>query len=612
MSRQCLLRSARAAGLLGGWRAWLLSALLLFTGVVLSACGGGGGGGGGSGTSSSTGTGTVTIGLTDADGDFITYTVDVTALTLTRADGAVVNALPVKTRVDFAQYTDLTEFLNGATVPAGVYTQVNMTLDYTNADIRVASGDNALAVTPQDSAGNPIGTMNLQVELDGNKPLVVRPGLPADLTLDFDLQATNTVDLNAATVTVSPVLLADVDLANPKPRRVRGPLLSVDQAASQFVVAIRPFHLLLGDFGRLTVQTDGNTMYEIDRVSYQGAAGLAQLNNEPHLTATVAVGNFDPGTHTFLATEVYAGSSVAFGSADVVTGSVIARSGNTLTVRGATLARTNGTVSFNDDVTVTLASTTKVTRQLGGAVTTDDISVGSRITALGTLAGTTLDASNGLVRIVLSSVAGTVNQIDPSLVTVALQTINGRPVSLYNFSGTGGTSTDSNPSAYRIAAGSLDLSTLTTSDPVRVRGFVVAYGQAVTHDYDAQTVIDLSGAPAWLAVSWNTAVSNPFTSLTDQAMVTNITGSALHSVFQRGVATDLTANPTVQPDGAINDLFVIVRNDTIQLYGSFAAFSNALNLQLAAAHPVKFVGARGSWDGNTVTVTSRFAVVKLQ
>jgi len=151
------------------------------------------------------------------------------------------------------------------------------------------------------------------------------------------------------------------------------------------------------------------------------------------------------------------------------------------------------------------------------------------------------------------------------------------------------------------------------SDPVRVRGFVVTYGQATTtHDFDAQTVIDLSGVPAWLAVSWTTAVSDPFISLTDQAMVTNISGSALHAVYQRGVVTNLTSNPTVQPDAANNDLFVIVRNNTIQLYGSFAAFSNALNMQLAAAHPVKAVGARGSWDSGTVTVTSRLAVVRLQ
>ncbi len=606
MTQDHSLLSARAAGFFGHWRTWLLSALLLFTGVGLNACGGGSGG------TSGGDSGQVFVGLTDADGDFLTYTVDVQALTLTRADGAVVDALPVKTRVDFAQYTDMTEFLNVATVPAGVYTHADMTLDFTNADIRVASGNSALSVTPKDTSGNALTTITLQVKLDGNRPLVVRPGIPAHLTLDFDLEATNTVDLNTATVTVAPLLLADVDLANPKVHRVRGPLVSVDPTASEFVVAIRPFHRLIGDFGRLTVKTDNATQYEIDGVSYQGAAGLTQLAGKPLGTATVAVGNFNVATHTFLATEVYAGSSVAFGTQDVVTGSVIARSGNSLTVRGAALVRADGTLLFNDNVTVTLDASTKVTRQLGGAVTTDDISVGSRISAFGTLTGSTLDTTNGLVRIVLSTVTGSVNQIGAGQITVNLQTINGRPVAIYNFSGTGSGGVDSNPAAYRINTGALSLASLATNDPVRVRGFVVAYGQAVTNDFNAQTVIDLSDVPAWMAIAWMMPQSNPFTSLTNQAMVTDITGSLWHHMFQRGVATTLTGNPTVQPFSDGIGQYAIVRGHTVQLYGSFANFSTGLSAELAAAHRVWGVGARGSWDSNSVTLTSRLAVVKLQ
>ncbi|MGA9033494.1 MAG: DUF4382 domain-containing protein [Sulfuricaulis sp.] len=606
MTQDHSLLSARAAGFSHRWRQGLLGALLLFTGAFLAACGSGGGS-----DSTSSDSGVVYVGLTDADGDFITYSVDITALTLTRADGAVVDALPVKTRVDFAQYTDMTEFLNAATVPSGVYTRVDMTLDYTNADIRVASGSNALLVSPKDTSGNPITTMTLQVKLDGNKPLVVRPGIPAHLTLDFDLEATNTVDLNAATVTVSPLLLADVDLATPKVHRVRGPLVSVDPTASEFVVAVRPFHRLIGDFGRLTVKTDNATMYEIDGDAYQGAAGLTQLDGKPQGTATVAVGNFNVATHSFLATEVYAGSSVAFGTKDVVTGSVIARSGSSLTVRGAALVRTDGTLLFNDTVSVTLDSSTKVARQLGGAVTTDDISVGSRITALGTLTGSTLDTTNGLVRIVLSTVTGSVNLTGTNQITVNLQTINGRPVTIYSFTGTGsGGSGDSNPTAYRINTTGLSLANLTTNDPVRVRGFVVAYGQVVTNDFNAQTVIDLSDVPAWMAVAWMMPQPNPFSSLTNQAMVTDITGSWLHHMFQRGVATTLTGNPTVQPDEV--GQYAIVRGHTVQLYGSFDSFSNGLTAELAAAHRVWGVGARGKWDNNSVTLTSRLAVVKLQ
>ncbi len=43
--------------------------------------------------------GDVWVGLTDAAGDFATYTVDVTAITLTKANGEVVETLPLQTTV---------------------------------------------------------------------------------------------------------------------------------------------------------------------------------------------------------------------------------------------------------------------------------------------------------------------------------------------------------------------------------------------------------------------------------------------------------------------------------------------------------------------------------
>ena len=77
------------------------------------------------------------IGITDDEGDFIAYSVDVLSLTLTKKNGAVVDVLPIKTRVDFAQYTDMIEFLTAATVPTGEYVSAQVTLDYSSADIQV-------------------------------------------------------------------------------------------------------------------------------------------------------------------------------------------------------------------------------------------------------------------------------------------------------------------------------------------------------------------------------------------------------------------------------------------------------------------------------------------
>ena len=208
----------------------------------------------------------------------------------------------------------------------------------------------------------------------------------------------------------------------------------------------------------------------------------------------------------------------------------------------------------------------------------------------------------------LSTVTGNVSLISAGQITVNLQTIDGRPVGLYAFTGTGSGGADSNPAAYRINTGALSLASLATNDPVRVRGFVVAYGQADTDDFDAQTVIDLSDVPAWLAIAMVVPQPNPFTSLTNQEMVTDISGSWLHHLLQRGVATTLTVQPYSDGIGR----YAILRGHSVQLYGSFANFSTGLTAELAAAHNVWGVGARGSWDGAADTLTSRLAVVILQ
>src|SRR5207244_10102262 len=111
-----------------------------------------------------------------------------------------------------------------------------------------------------------------------------------------------------------------------------------------------PSTLPQADRGLLTFLTDSHTTYEIDQTSFQGRAGLTALAAKPQLTATVAVGTLDLASRRFTATEVLAGTSVSFGASDVLIGNVTARSGNTLTVRGADLFRSDGSLSFQNTV----------------------------------------------------------------------------------------------------------------------------------------------------------------------------------------------------------------------------------------------------------------------
>jgi hypothetical protein len=573
---------------------------------VLVACGGGGGS-----SSADAGSGEVVIGLTDAEGDFAAYTVDVTSITLIRANGAVVEALPNATRVNFAQYVELTEFISSVTVPSGIYTGARLRLDYTNADVRVEVGGAAVPAIVRDANGQTISTLDLTVQFDSGRALLVAPGVPAHLTLDFNLKLSNQVDTSGATpvVTVAPFLVADVNPEAPKIHRVRGPLQSVNVAASSFQVILRPFNVLTGNFGRLTVATDTNTTFEIDGDDFQGQAGLTQLAAKPFDTATVAIGDLDVPGRRFVAREVYAGSSVPFGVSDVVSGNVVARSGNTLTVRGATLVRADGTMMFGDNVTVQLSSATLVKKQatLSVGLTKDAISVGQRVDVFGTLdVGTmTLDATGGLARMLFTTLTGTVNNAVSGEVQMALQTIDGRHISLYSFGGTGTPGNDADPANYEVSTASLSLAGISTGTPVHVRGFVRPYGQA-PNDFDAISVINVAALPALLLTDWQPATATPFTSASASAIVLNLTGTgAVHHVLRGWVVTDLGGtSPRVEPrTGGVN-LFAIGYRGTVQVYTRFDLYEQALQVSLTQNRKVRGLAALGGFADATTTLTA--------
>lgn len=478
-----------------------LGGLLLISALMLSACGGGD-----ASTGASTGsTGVVNISLTDAEGDFLTYSVDVLSLTLTQANGTVVQTLPVKTRVDFARYTDLTEFLTAASVPRGLYKKGEITLDYSNADIQVEDANgNAVSIDPadiRDSNGDPITVLTSTVKLEGVNALPITPGIPRSLTLDFDLQASNMVELNTTPpqLIVDPVLLAEVEKTSTRVQRLRGPLQSVNTENSTFHVYIRPFYARLfgtRPFGSVRVFSNADTMYEIDGTMYQGDTGLQALALKNTLTAVIVRGVLKFKPVRFEASEVYAGSSVPGGDSDVVTGSVVARSGDSLTLRGATLMRRNGTVVFNDNVTVQLAASTTVRKQqsLDQTLTIDAISVGQHLIVFGTLTNDqvnamTLDASNGYARLLYTSLRGSVVTNDDSpAFDLNLDTINGRNVAIYDFAGTGiDTAHDADPASYELATSTLDVSAVSVGSDVKVKGFVREFGQA-PKDFDATAV----------------------------------------------------------------------------------------------------------------------------
>ncbi len=598
--------------------------LALLTALVLAGC---------DQNASEEESGELYISLTDEVGDFVTYTVAVSRLTLQRADGAVVETLAEPVEVDFTQYVELSELLTAATVPSGIYVRATLLLDYTGADIRVEdeSGEAVPVTQVVDAGGQPIEALEVSVRLEGRNALTIAPGVPAHLSLDFDLDASNEVRFDPSgtpSVTVEPFLVAELAPEAPKPARLRGALAGVETEADRFTLLLRPFHRPLdrGRFGRLTVVVNETTQYEIDGTPYTGAEGLLALDAQPDLTTpVVALGElkFDPVR--YVATEVLAGSSVPGGTLDVVRGHVVARTGDLLTVKGARVIRASDRITFNDEVTIDLSGDPVVLKQGGGCDPStnpcdkDDISVGQRILAFGTWDETraTLDAAR--VRLMVTTARGEVidastrSDIDANTdLVIDLQGFDRRPVGLFDFTGTGATpSDDADPTAYEIEAASLTPPPVGSA--VKLRGFVQRFGDAPP-DFEALSVVDVSAVSARYGARWDPTASDALV-VTPEALTVDDDSARTAGILRRGVHTDLTEDgqaTRIQPraDGA--GVFLVKRAGTVTLHTTFGAFIDDLAARLADGASVHALTARGRYDESAgPTLTARRIAVRL-
>ncbi|MFN0058818.1 MAG: DUF4382 domain-containing protein [Planctomycetota bacterium] len=577
--------------------------LLAVSTCSLTGCGGGGGSGGGAGAAA--GEGNLQIALTDAATDLVDrFEVDVVSIELEHRNGARVETLPVTTRIDFAELVDLAELVRVTTVPNGAYRAIWITLDFDDAVVHIAGA--SVDADVLDVVGQPLdGPITIALELDGRRPLVVSPGQLRLLTLDFDLDASLTVDEVGNSVTVAPVWRADLDLDRDRINRIRGPLVGVDVARDRFTILVRPFRALSSDYGTVRVEVDADTHYEINGDCYTGRDGLDALAAVPALTATTSVGRFKAGGRRFVAEEVLAGSSVPGGTLDVVRGYVTARNGNTLTLVGAQLDRDSSSITLHTNVTIELDPThTLVTKRLStDAQDTGDISVGQRLLAFGEITGAPgsfVMATTTHVRLIESRIAGTIVSVGVGELELALSSIGHRSPTIFDFSGTGGGGGDADPNHYIVTTGALDLTGFSAGTAMRAFGFVAPFG-AAPPDFTARTLVDVSATAALLHVVWASDSTEQTGALDASGFELDLSESPfIHHVDRGGATTDLTtfASVTVAPGAGI--VFgAIVEQGAISLYSDFGDFSAALAARLDAGRELQGLWAIGHFDDAT-------------
>ncbi|MGH8863321.1 MAG: hypothetical protein ACREVZ_01520 [Burkholderiales bacterium] len=603
--------------------------------LAVSACGGGTAGSNvgqvpapNAGCTAST-CGTAMIAITDADGDFLSYSVDVVSLTLEKANGAIVETLPVRQRVDFADLVDLTELVTAATIPNGDYVAASIRLDYANAEVSVEVNGAPRAATVVNASGQSLGIVDLAIRLDNRNHVVIAPGIPALLQLDFDLAASHTVDISTdpAIAVAQPFVVATIEPVEDKELRVRGPLVSVDTNASTYTIDLRPFNHPTARLGRHVVHTDAQTAFEIDGVEYEGAAGLATLAGKPMGTPTAALGVLDVAARSFTASDVLAGDSVPGPRFDVVRGNVTARVGDTLTVRGATVIRKDDSVRFvRGDITVLIGPNTLVTRDGGGRnlLRPAAISVGQRITAFGDVTATptvdilTLDATAGRVRMHLTHLAGSVVTAVPGQVTLDLFSIDGRRPGIFDFAGTGAApATDADPLNYEIATGALGISGLAADTPACVFGFVTPFGFAPP-DFVGRTVVDFSAMRAVMGVGWGVnGTSAPFLSMGTDGLVVDAANPDLglrHHIRIGPRVIDITAlasSVTVAPSAG-RTLFALGEPGDVEVFRDWDPFVAELTLRLSGGAKAEGMFTHGAYDAGSNTLTANYVAIALK
>src|SRR5258708_29062115 len=295
-------------------RRWLPAAACALLTAALSACGGGMSMSSTSATSApvtpasctQSTCGSMVMTIPDAAGDFRSYQVNLVSLQLTKADGTKVETLPATTAVDFVQLISLSEILSARQIPPGDYVAAQVTVDFTNASIMVDDGTGTgVAVKPVDATGAALGQLQLMVQLDNKNHLQINAAKTSRIAFDFNLLASNMVDLTAKTVTVSPVLEGSVVAVDYKQIRVRGEIASVDTANSAYTVQVDPFHEHHDDkLSSFVVHTSDTTAFEIDGTPFSGAAGLAQLAKLAPNTLSVAFRNVALPTQPFTPTRL--------------------------------------------------------------------------------------------------------------------------------------------------------------------------------------------------------------------------------------------------------------------------------------------------------------------
>jgi len=562
--------------------------------------------------------------------DFTSYIVNVDSIQLRRSDGTIVAPLATPQTVDLAHLNTMSELVAAPAAPEGTYTSAQIVIDYTSTPVVWLNvNGQTLAATPNNVNGSAMTTVGLTVTFDPSHPLVITQQQSVRLHVDFDLTASH--ELISSTTTPGVVQVQPFVVITPAPvdatvMRLRGVFVTTQDVTSGFYMNARPFYGLTSAFGAVIVNTNAQTYFNINGLALTGAAGLAVLAQQPQNSPLAVYGTLNSLsgiTPTFNATEVYFGTSEESQLAYYFTGTVTARSGDTLTLRAADFVSPLGVSSYIDSLPVTIGSGTAVFEE-GSAtpgLTSADVSVGQQITVAGQPSGsstvTGLDATAGLIRLRPTTLWGTQN----ADATLDVLSLGGFGPAVLTFTGTGTTGHDATPTAYVVDTSAVPAGPATsTGELLQVQGKVAPFG-AAPPDFIARTVTPGPNTLQTLVVEWaNGGSTSPFTGVSSSGLVVNLADANLgtiHEIRTGPAALDLKtlpASPLITTTGADQSNLRLAVGSTavttgVSVFNSAAAFASAVSSTFTGNNKIFRLVAYGQYNSaNNTFVAARINV----
>ena len=506
--------------------------------------------------------GTALVTLHSKPGRFTSYVVVLSEIQLTRDDGNIIQLPFVSQRVDLANLGNVQNLLGAPPVEIGNYVAATIVLDFTSVApvVTVDSGGQAVATTLNDDiSGTTPTTEVIEVKFDPAHPFVVADQKTQELNFNIDLEASNVIgayDTTTGTypVNVKPFWNLNAQPTYDQPVYARGLYVTTDKNNNQIIMNIRPLKDIIDSpFGALTVNVSDQTYYNVNGVTYTGAAGLSAVASLQNVYAYLPIAVYGPPSGnpfsdedkvqpSFTATQVYVGSSLESTIEDQVTGfiSKVDRSSNTVWLQTAALFDHAGNLGFTQVLPITVSNSTIVSIDGNASVTPNlsSVSVGQVATVLGLATErdpnnldntpTAFDATGtqvagAQIRLQNTSLYGIQNSATANSLTMNLLSIDRSEPTFVVFGGTG-SSVDADPANYVVAT-TTDQSATPAGTVVKVDGLANTFGQGPPY-FNASAVNN--AVQQQLVIEWNASGGtkngslNPFLLVNATGIVVNL------------------------------------------------------------------------------------------